>query len=232
MIALAVIIGGGSILLLAAGGSISFTHFGWSERDILLWDAFLSVLFFVQHSGMVRRSFRMWLARSIPQEYHGAAYSVVSGLILTFVVVCWQRSAILLWSLPETLRIMALGATLVVFAVFVWSVLAIRSFDLLGIGPLQARLRGREYHHGPFEVRGPYRLVRHPLYSGILVLLWVSADITADRFLFNVLWSLWIIGATILEERDLEREFGDVYREYKRKVPMLVPWRRPAPEIP
>ena len=98
LIALALLLGGGSILLLAAGGSHAFTDFGWSERDLLLWDAFISLLFFVQHSGMVRKPFRAWLARSVPQDYHGALYSVVSGIMLAFVVVVWQRSGVMIWT--------------------------------------------------------------------------------------------------------------------------------------
>ena len=92
---------------------------------------------------------------------------------------------------------------------------------------MTVRLQGRTFEHGPFEVRGPYRWVRHPLYSGILVLLWTNPDITTDRFLFNVLWSAWIVGATFLEERDLLREFGAQYRAYQKYVPMLLPFRRP-----
>jgi methanethiol S-methyltransferase len=52
--------------------------------------------------------------------------------------------------------------------------------------------------------------------------------VTADRLLFNVLWTGWIWIGAILEERDLVREFGDVYQRYQKAVPMLVPWRGPA----
>ena len=80
-------------------------------------------------------------------------------------------------------------------------------------------------------MRGPYRWVRHPLYSAILVLFWVNPAMTSDRLLFNILWTIWIVFGTVLEERDLVREFGELYVEYKRKVPMLISWHRPAPEI-
>lgn len=229
LIILALLLGGGSVLLLAAGGSRAFTAFGWSERDLLLWDAFLSLLFFIQHSGMVRKPFRAWLARSISDEYHGALYSIVSGITLTLVVVLWQRSGIMLWAAEGIVRAALLGCTLLALALFVWSALSIRSFDILGIAPLRARLLGRTFEHGPFEVRGPYRWVRHPLYTGVILVLWANPGLTADRLLFNVLWSAWVIGATFLEERDLVREFGGLYTEYRQHVPMLVPFRRPWP---
>jgi methanethiol S-methyltransferase len=231
VIALAIIIGTGSILLLMLGGSFTYTRFGWSERDVLLWDAFLSLLFFVQHSGMVRRSFRQWLTTYMPPLYHSAIYAIGSGIALAVVAVFWQRTETLFWSLQGSLHIASIVCTLLAFALFGWGVVALRSFDILGVGPIRARLRGTPHQPGPFVVRGPYRWVRHPLYSAILVLFWVNPSMTSDRLLFNVLWTAWVIMGTVLEERDLIREFGNLYVDYKRKVPMLIPWRRPVPEI-
>ncbi len=79
-------------------------------------------------------------------------------------------------------------------------------------------------------VRGAYRWVRHPLYLFMLVLIWSSLDLTLDRLLFDALWTAWIVVGTILEERDLVAEMGEAYLAYQRRVPMLVPWRRPADE--
>jgi len=45
--------------------------------------------------------------------------------------------------------------------------------------------------------------------------------------LFSVLFTAWIIVGTVLEERDLVADYGEVYQYYQRAVPMLVPYRRP-----
>ena len=66
-----------------------------------------------------------------------------------------------------------------------------------------------------------------PPYFSVLILIWTSPEVTADRLLFNVLWTAWMVVATILEEKDLVADFGDVYRDYQRMVPMLIPWRGP-----
>ena len=52
--------------------------------------------------------------------------------------------------------------------------------------------------------------------------------VTADRILFNVIWTAWVCVGTVLEERDLVEVFGDSYREYQRRVPMLLPYRAPV----
>jgi len=80
----------------------------------------------------------------------------------------------------------------------------------------------------PFTVRGPYRWVRHPLYVFVIVLIWSSPDLTMDRLLFNVLWTIWIVVGAFFEERDLVADFGGEYIEYQQRVPMLIPYKRPV----
>ncbi len=77
-------------------------------------------------------------------------------------------------------------------------------------------------------VQGAYRWVRHPLYLTILLMIWSHPDPTADRLLFNVLFTTWIIVGTVLEERDLVAVFGNDYQNYQRRVPMFIPYRRPV----
>ncbi len=228
LIGLAALFGVGSVVLLIVYGSPGFTQFGWSEGKILLWDTFLSLLFFIQHSGMVRRSFRQRLAAEVSPLYHGAIYTIASGIALAIVVVFWQRSETSLLVLQGIPRLVAMGCSFLAALIFVLSAYALRTFDPLGIGPIKAHLRGVDHTPGPFVVRGPYRWMRHPLYFCVLVLFWANPDVTADRLLFNLLWTGWIYVGTLLEERDLRREFGEVYRRYQKTVPMLIPWRGPA----
>lgn len=62
----------------------------------------------------------------------------------------------------------------------------------------------------------------------MLVLIWSTPNLTADRLLFNLLWSIWIVFGARLEEKDLVAEFGESYRYYQETVPMLLPWRGPV----
>jgi hypothetical protein len=57
----------------------------------------------------------------------------------------------------------------------------------------------------------------------VILLIWSCPDVTADRLLFNVLWTLWIYVGATLEDEDMKEDFGDAYREYRKSVPMLVP---------
>jgi len=67
--------------------------------------------------------------------------------------------------------------------------MALGSFDTFGLRPILDRLRGMDSPPLPFTVRGPYRWVRHLLYSFCLLMIWSCPDLTADRLLFNVFWT-------------------------------------------
>jgi protein-S-isoprenylcysteine O-methyltransferase Ste14 len=78
---------------------------------------------------------------------------------------------------------------------------------------------------------GPYALVRHPIYTGLLVALTGTA-------LYDGRWRA-LLGLTFFaigfwlkarsEENLLEGEFGEEYRSYRARIPMLIPTLRMAP---
>jgi len=96
---------------------------------------------------------------------------------------------------------------------------------MFGINPILHSLRGTTPPPPlPFTVNGPYRWVRHPLYFFCLIMIWFCPNLTLDRLLYNVLFTIWIYIGSLLEERDLVSLFGTEYREYQDKVPMLIPY--------
>lgn len=225
MMAAACLFGGGSIILFVARPLGSYVHLGWPLGAALGWDAGLSLLFFAQHSIMVRPFFRRRL--SIPQHYWGAIYATASGVVFAAVAVFWQSTGDRLVEISEPYRSLMHALSILAVAVFVWGFFVLRGIDPLGVGALRTHLRDQRSKPAPFVVHGPYHWVRHPLYFAALVLIWCEGDVTADRLLFNVFWTLWIVAATHFEEADLVQEIGDDYRRYQACVPMLVPWRGP-----
>lgn len=207
-------------------GPFPIIETGLEDSGTLLLNTVLSLIFFCQHSCMLRRAFRHKLARVLPPPYHGLLYATASGITLLLVLTCWQPLPVLVavspvkWLPYLTFFLSAAG--------LVWGAKSLKSFDAVGKKKLMAHLRGIKPPHVRIAIRGPYRYVRHPFYFLIIVMIWSCPAISVDRLLFNCLWTLWIIIGTVLEDRDLALEFGREYREYQRKVPMLVPWKGAA----
>jgi protein-S-isoprenylcysteine O-methyltransferase Ste14 len=225
---LAVLFGGGSLmafLVFLVTGSPELISLDFHASEVLWWDAGLSMAFFIQHSGMVRRSFRQQLAHFLPVEYESVIYAIVSGIGLLAVIVLWQKSAPAFWVSHGVFRWLFYVLYFLSLVGFIWGIRALKVFDPYGLRPILGRLRGRKLRPMLLSVRGPYRWVRHPLYLFMILMIWSCPDLSTDRLLFNGLWTVWMVIGSILEERDLVLEFGDVYREYQRRVSMLIPRR-------
>ncbi len=73
---------------------------------------------------------------------------------------------------------------------------------------------------------GPYGLVRHPIYTGLL--LAIFATMVAKGIVWGIagaiLLTVGIVMKARLEERFLRDELGTAYDDYARRVPMLVPF--------
>jgi len=138
------------------------------------------------------------------------------------VVLFWQPSQIRVWALSGTARHLAHACSVGALGLFVWGFLSLKRFDPLGTAELLGALRQTPPEPCDFVARGAYRRVRHPLYLAVIVLIWACPDAAADRLLFDLSWTAWIVVGTRLEEADLVAELGDTYRAYQERVPMLV----------
>lgn len=218
--------GGAMLLFFAATGG--WVHLRLGDGEALAFDALLSLAFFLQHSGMVRGAARAWLARFFPERDVAAVYALASGLVLALVALLWQRTGARLLTLEGLSRWAARALEVLAVCGFAWGAASLRGFDPFGRRAIWAHLRGQPLSPSRLVIRGPYRWVRHPLYACTLLFLWSDPDLTADRLLLDVLWTAWVVFGTVLEERDLVAELGEKYREYRRRVPMLLPWRGPT----
>jgi len=70
---------------------------------------------------------------------------------------------------------------------------------------------------------GLYSFVRHPLYTGILLFMWLIPAMTVNRLALIVMLTLYILAGAWFEERKLLKDFGLAYAEYKARTPMLFP---------
>ncbi len=234
VLALASILGWASMLAFVGFvlfGSPNLVDLRLGDSGALWFNAGLCLAFFIQHSGMIRRSFRERLARVVHPRYVPAVFTMVSAVLLLALVVFWQGSRPHLITLPDGVRWLLWAVSGGSVAGIVWGLLALGALDVFGLGPIRESLEGTSTPSPPFTVRGPYRWVRHPLYFFFLVMIWARPDLSVDRLIFNGLWTAWVFVGTVLEERDLVATFGETYRNYQRRVPMLVPWRiLPTPE--
>lgn len=173
-------------------------------------DVLLVTVFALHHSVLAREAVKARVARLIPAALVRSVYVWIASLLLIMVCTLWAPIGGELYR--STGWRAAVHAIVQLYGVWliVQSVRGIDALELAGIRNESAR--------GPLQVRGPYALVRHPLYFGWVLALFAAAHMTGDRLAFAAITTLYLVIAIPWEERSLVRSFGDDYVRYTRQV--------------
>lgn len=98
-----------------------------------------------------------------------------------------------------------------------------RSYDLGRLLGTTQLLGGAGSDDEPFSVRGPLRSIRHPLYTGALLLLLAGVADLRSATTWLLAFAYILVGLRF-EERALLRRLGPQYARYRATVPALLPW--------
>lgn len=195
--------------------------------NALLVDAALLGIFGIQHSVMARPGFKKWWTQFVPKPIERSTYVLFSSLCLIALFYFWQPIGGTIWQVTNSTGVailyalFALGWLLVLVTTFL-----INHFDLFGLRQVWLYLRGKEYTQLQFKTPGLYKVVRHPLYVGWLLAFWFTPTMTVTHLVFALITTIYILVAIQFEERDLIDMHGKEYTDYRRQVPMLVPFIR------
>src|SRR5690349_4993249 len=192
--------------------------------EALAIDLGLLLLFAVQHSVMARPAFKRWWTRIVPEAAERSTYVLASSLALVALFAYWEPIGGMLWQAPEgAVRWSVIGLYAFGWGLLLYTTFLIDHFDLFGLAQVWRHLRRDEYRPPQFRTPSLYRLVRHPLYVGWLVIFWAAPTMTVAHLVFALVTTAYILVAIRLEERDLESAFGTDYADYRRRTPMLLP---------
>lgn len=191
-------------------------------------DAALILMFGLQHSVMARGSFKAWLVRVVPEAAVRSVYVLASSIALALIYLWWQPIPIAIWNHNDGWQHTVLVALFWTgWAMTIASTFLIDHFDLFGLRQVTLFARGVPYTPVPFKESWIYKRVRHPLMASFLIAFWATPRMTVGHFVFALGMTIYILIGVWFEERDLVRWHGNAYGDYRKRVPMLVPWRSP-----
>jgi protein-S-isoprenylcysteine O-methyltransferase Ste14 len=187
----------------------------------------LMLLFALQHSVMARPTFKQWLTRLIPAATERSTYVLLSGVVMLLMCYYWQPIAGSLWQVDQGL----LYTLLVAGYLFGWAfamtaTFLINHFELMGLQQVYLHLKQLPKPEAHFTERWFYRMVRHPLQLGVLMGIWFTPHMSMTHFSLALTMTVYILIGLQFEEKDLAASLGEKYRDYQKRVPMLIPWTK------
>jgi len=179
------------------------------------------------HSLLISVSVTKWTRKRFGSRYRYYRIFFNSFSIIALIPVLaysWSISSPMLWEWTGVGNIVPFS--LLAGAVFLF-VAGGKRYDLaqvLGIRQARGETIGEGLTKtGGIDISGILGVVRHPWYTGAILLIW-ARDIDTSILVVNLVLTTYLVIGTLLEERKLVMEFGDEYRDYQRKVPMLIPF--------
>lgn len=192
---------------------------------LFLWTGYVAL-----HSYLISTGFTNFMIRLLKEYY--AFYRLFYILISLFLLIPLLNysgqiddKVIITYESPfSVIRYILTGATLLLFFYAFFF-----NYDSLSFFGIRQIMHFRkEVKLNPSETikkNGLLGIMRHPMYFALIIYLWCQTFRMIDIYV-NALLTVYVIIGTILEEKKLVMEFGDVYIKYQKEVPMLIPFTK------
>lgn len=164
---------------------------------------------------------KRWPSDKTQKREPASIIGIVVQTLSLFPVWMFARRSHTLLPLGFWFQLLSTVLVVLIVAVSVWTM-----WSALHVLGKQWSLQARVLQDHQLIREGPYRFVRHPIYTGILGMI-IAGGLAWSHWIGLVIaLALFTIGTTIRvrsEEKLLREQFGAAFDDYKRSVPAVLP---------
>ncbi len=189
--------------------------------------SFKWMVFYVLHtllaSMKIKRKLRLVMGSSY--KWYRLGYSIFS-FVFILIILFYSATIPIVYALVPSEFLTYLGF---VFA-GIGTMICVKSFKGLSVNSFLGFIPQDDLHHiEPLHTKGLYEWVRHPMYAGLILIF-------LGYFLYLPYYSSLVHLVALLvylpfgiyfEEKKLIELYGEQYREYQSRVPVIFPTRKP-----
>ncbi len=180
-----------------------------------------SFLFFaILHSSLATNYFKNRAEKQLKARFrfYRIIYNIISLITFAPVFLIWITSASpLIYSVPGWLYPFVILIRLAAIGLFVYAAFQIDFLEFAGLRQITGKTRNN------LITKGAYGIVRHPLYTGGIIILFTKTDMNQLDIVAVSMVSIYFIIGAYIEERRLLAVFGEEYRKYQQEVSMFIP---------
>jgi protein-S-isoprenylcysteine O-methyltransferase Ste14 len=126
----------------------------------------------------------------------------------------------LLYSVEPPWRWLMRAGQLAALVLLSWTIMSTEPLDFIGLKQISG---ARSAYQSTLTTHGLFRFSRHPMYFASMMVMWLSPTISVNLLTLFALMSLYFMAGSYHEELLLVEQFGDAYRQYRKRVPRIFP---------
>jgi protein-S-isoprenylcysteine O-methyltransferase Ste14 len=175
------------------------------------------------HSLTASLPFKRFLVRGLgsrADRLYLPVYSLVAVLtILPLVYQLYKNPGRVLYKIPSPWRWLMVGGQLIA------AIIAPKAFrDGFHRFKIRSQVSAPQApEEGSLNIRGVYRWVRDPFLLSGLVMIWLTPVMTVNLLVIYLLTTMYLFIGSLHWETRLVAQFGDEYREYRKRVHRIIP---------
>jgi len=191
-----------------------------------IFASILLIIWCVLHSTLISNKFVFWAQKKTGRHFRFYRLFFNFFALSTFLPILYYFETLpseLIFRWDNGLWFIQLSIIVLSFYLFIAGARRYDAFQFLGLRQLKSDSNHKTLNEsGTLDIAGLHKIVRHPWYSGSILIIW-ARHIDTSALVQNIIMTVYLIVGTYLEERKLVLEFGQEYRDYQQNVPMLVP---------
>lgn len=190
----------------------------------------LFLLFSVSHTILASTRIKIKLVETIGNKiaFYRLFYNLSSLLIFGVIWAVAPKPSLIIYDLQYPYDIAIFVLQLLSIAGFLWAGSYVKLMEFLGIEQVIRFVQGNYDINDidektELKLEGPLKFCRHPIYLFSILILALRPTMDLFYLVFLISITTYFIIGSYYEEKKLVEKYGDVYKEYQKRVARIIP---------
>jgi protein-S-isoprenylcysteine O-methyltransferase Ste14 len=192
----------------------------------------LIALFGYVHSVLASEKIKIFIRKNFGKRiaFYRIGYNLFSVISLYLIWDMAPQPSLQIYTLPPPYDYLVLIPQFLSLAGMIWCFKYISFREFTGLYQLDKYFKNQYAddeldENYTLRIEGPYKYSRHPIYFFSIIFLLFRAEMNLFYLTMFISFTAYFYIGSYYEEKKMVRMFGDLYRNYQKKVPRIFPFK-------